>query len=110
MSTATATPSAPARVSQRTQFRAAAAAMGFTKTISRAEVKTVLAANPNLKWPAWLTGDKSLRAKRGVFRFPTAPAPVVLTSGPSAITATTDAGPGIAEIREDMHEARLSHD
>lgn len=57
---------------KRQAFIDAARAAGITgDTITRAQVKQVLAANSNLKWPAWLTGDKTLRAGRGIFRFPT---------------------------------------
>lgn len=38
--------------------------------ISRKQVVALVEAN-NVKWPSWLTGDKSLRSARGEFILPT---------------------------------------
>jgi len=38
--------------------------------INRADLKEILDANLSLKWPTWLTADKTLRAGRGLFRLP----------------------------------------
>lgn len=40
------------------------------KTINRDELKQFLTAHPDLKWPSWLTSDKTLRAGRGEFHIP----------------------------------------
>ena len=39
-------------------------------TITRDELKDLLSRHPELKWPSWLTADKSLRAGRGEFTIP----------------------------------------
>lgn len=39
-------------------------------TITRKQV-VKLVAEHNIKWPSWLTGDKTLRAGRGEFVLPT---------------------------------------
>ena len=39
-------------------------------TITRDELKELLTRHPELKWPSWLTADKSLRAGRGEFTIP----------------------------------------
>ena len=40
------------------------------ETITRDELKAFLTRHPDLKWPSWLTADKSLRAGRGEFTIP----------------------------------------
>jgi hypothetical protein len=40
------------------------------KVISRDQVKEVLAKNPDIKWPGWLTANHDPRLDRGMYRLP----------------------------------------